>query len=90
MDEIIPCLTDLIRDWKRDKPELDEIIIHKREDGIHVIIRNSKSNSAYIFGYIESDKAILGTISPHSKPRIIYAANPDFFDLLYKEFMSII
>jgi hypothetical protein len=90
MDEIVPCLTDLIRDWKHEKLELSEIIIHKREDGLNIILRNTTNDGAYVFGYIEEDRVILG-LSNQDPPRsyTIHAANPDFFNLLYSEFMSI-
>lgn len=93
-DEIIPCLTDLIRDWKHEQPDMHDIIIHKREDGIHIIINNK---DAYVYGLIEADKVLFGKVYKDLRDntakvyesRAIYAADPDFFNQLREEFISI-
>lgn len=88
-DEVTPVLTDFVRDWMDDKPELHGITIHKVID--NRTTRNSDvvgriclnlTNGFAILGYVEDDM-----VEFSSPGEIIHAADPDFFDKLYERFI---
>lgn len=99
-EEIAPCLTDLVRDWMDDKPELDKIIIHKIADDraaatsevVGRIIIPSSSGGYWTPGYIEDTFVEIEYVDNDNKivSSFTYAADPEFFDKLYKDFLQII
>lgn len=95
-DEVEPVLTDFVRDWMEDKPELHAITIHKVIDSRSVlqgrpsdvvgriILNNRPGDGFCILGYIEDDRV---EVSYTGELCTIYAADPDFFDKLYEVFV---
>ncbi len=91
---VIPCLSDLIRDWMDDKPELHRIIIHKVKDGratatSDVVGRLLVGN--WLVGYIEDDYVDLRYANRNGGNTfgIVHATDPDFFNKLYMDFLKI-